>query len=402
MKIRELLIIAGLFLLSAGISAAQDEEESSAPAAKDTPYFSGMPNYGIFESDDKQFDAYTFFNGKDCTVMEGKKMFRYYTLKEGAESASEIQILRNYVNAIKQMGGSISFEGTCPEDPRCNSNAGYPMVVGRVLKGGGELWVEVLAFDDGLGYYLTLVEKESMKQDVTASGMLEAINRDGYVTLYINFDTNRSVIKEESHPIIQQIVQMMRLDESLELNIEGHTDNVGEEKDNQLLSEARAKEVVGAIASLGIDQRRMTAIGYGESRPIADNATEQGRAKNRRVELVKRKVNPFKESNAPQQSMHFGVPVYPGAKFDPEQTEFARFSLGQDVFVYRTNDSVKKVSAFFEKVNKLGSIGGDDKTAVFTGTDDGFIIRIAISGPWEDGRTGEIHNDTYIQYFKGE
>ncbi len=254
---------------------------------KDTPYFLGMPNYAITDASDKEFDFYNFFNGKDCTRVEGKKFFRTYTLKEDARSASELQISRNYATALKNMGGTVLFEGVC-EGADCAENCGYQMMVGKVVKGNSELWIEVVPFNDGGDYYLTIVEKEVMKQDVTAIAMLDTLNKKGYITLYINFDTGKSTIKPESQPIISQIVEMMKLNPDLKISVEGHTDNVGNPKSNQKLSEERAKAVVLAIVAQGIDANRLSFIGYGQDKPIADNNTEEGRAKNRRVELVKK------------------------------------------------------------------------------------------------------------------
>jgi outer membrane protein OmpA-like peptidoglycan-associated protein len=127
-----------------------------------------------------------------------------------------------------------------------------------------------------------------MKQDVTASSMLDALNREGHIALYINFDTGKSTIKPESKPIINQIVEMLKANPDLKISVEGHTDNVGNPKSNQTLSDERAKAVVSAIVAQGIDAKRLNATGYGQDKPIADNKTEEGRAKNRRVELVKK------------------------------------------------------------------------------------------------------------------
>lgn len=253
---------------------------------QDTPYFSGMPNYMINDADDKEFADYRFFNGSDCTTVEGKKFFRSYTLKENASQASELQISRNYANAVKNMGGSVIFEGVC-QGADCAENCGYRMMVGKILKGDNELWVEVVPFNDGNDYYLTVVVKEAMRQDVSAADMFEALNRDGHIALYINFDTGKSDIKPESKPIIDQIVEMLKSNPELKLIVEGHTDNVGNPKSNKTLSDDRAKAVMTAIVAQGIDVKRLRAVGYGQDKPIADNTTEEGRAKNRRVELVK-------------------------------------------------------------------------------------------------------------------
>jgi OOP family OmpA-OmpF porin len=254
---------------------------------KDTPYFTGMPNYKIDDASDQEFADYNFYSGKDCTTVEGEKFFRAYSLKEDAKQASELQISRNYANAVKNMGGTVVFEGQCPSVD-CAENRSYRMMVGKVIKGGNELWIEVVPFNDGHDYYLTVVMKEAMKQDVTANDMFDALNREGHIALYINFDTGESIIKPESRPIINQIVEMLKSNPELKISVEGHTDNVGNPKSNKTLSDARANSVVAAIVGQGVDAKRLSAVGYGQDKPIADNNTEEGRAKNRRVELVKK------------------------------------------------------------------------------------------------------------------
>lgn len=253
---------------------------------KDTPWFSGMPSYYIYDAEDVEFDTYNFFNGKNCNTIEGKKFRRIYALKEDAQKSSVIQIIRNYSNAIKSMGGTVLYEGE-PQDAECADNNGINMVVGKAVKDGNELWVEIASFSGG-DYYLTIVLKELMKQDVTASSMFETLNRDGHIALYINFDTGKSIIRDESKPIIDQIVEMLLANPELKLNVEGHTDNVGSPASNQTLSETRAKSMVSAIVTQGISADRLSPIGFGQDKPVADNNTEEGRAKNRRVVLVRK------------------------------------------------------------------------------------------------------------------
>jgi len=268
------------------ISLLQTQLKAQESEYKDTPWFSGMPNYLIYVAEDTEFDSYNFFNGKNCTKVEGRKFWRQYSLKEDAQKSSVIQITRNYANAIKGKGGTIIYEGT-PQDADCADHNGLTMLIGKVVKGNEELWVEVATLG-GEEYFLTVILKELMKQDVTASDMFETLNRDGHIALYINFDTGKSIIRDESKPIIEQIVQMLKSNPDLKLSVEGHTDNVGNPASNKILSEERAKSVVSAIVSQGISPDRLTASGYGQDKPIADNSTEEGRAKNRRVELVKK------------------------------------------------------------------------------------------------------------------
>lgn len=104
-----------LFGLAAAMPAVvwSQEEEESAPSLQDTPYFSGMPNHRIIDANDKAFDEYRFYDGKDRITVEGKKLHRTYTLNEESEPASDLQISRNYGNAVKEMGGTVVFEGIC-------------------------------------------------------------------------------------------------------------------------------------------------------------------------------------------------------------------------------------------------------------------------------------------------
>jgi outer membrane protein OmpA-like peptidoglycan-associated protein len=118
--------------------------------------------------------------------------------------------------------------------------------------------------------------------------MLDALNKDGFIALYINFDTGKSDIKPESQPIVAQIAELLKANPDLKVSIEGHTDNVGTPAANKTLSESRAKSVLNAVAALGVPAARMGSVGWGQERPVADNRSEEGRAKNRRVEIVKK------------------------------------------------------------------------------------------------------------------
>lgn len=275
-----------MLFLAIPTMAIMGQMQAQESEYKDIPWFSGMPNYQIEAAEDIEFDSYNFFNGKNCTTVEGRKYKRSYWLKEDAQKSSAIQVTRNYSNAIKSMGGTVIYQGM-PQDADCADFNGLNLVVGKAVKGPDELWVEIATLG-GENYYLTIVLKELMKQDVTASSLFEALNRDGHIALYINFDTGKSVIRDDSKPIIDQIVEMMRSNPDLKIGVEGHTDNVGTSASNKTLSEARAKSVVAAIIAQGISADRLSPAGFGQDRPIADNSTEEGRAQNRRVELVKK------------------------------------------------------------------------------------------------------------------
>lgn len=111
---------------------------------------------------------------------------------------------------------------------------------------------------------------------------------DGKIITYgITFDVGKSSIKPESMGEISRIVKLMTDNPDLKFSVEGHTDSTGNAASNQTLSEARSKAIVDKLVELGISADRLASAGKGQDSPIADNATDEGRAKNRRVEFVK-------------------------------------------------------------------------------------------------------------------
>ncbi len=118
--------------------------------------------------------------------------------------------------------------------------------------------------------------------------MLDALNKDGFIALYINFDTNKATIRPESKTIVDQIVKLLKENPGLKVSIEGHTDSTGTPVKNKKLSLERAQSVVNALTAAGVDKKRLSAVGWGQEKPVADNRSEEGKAKNRRVEIVKK------------------------------------------------------------------------------------------------------------------
>jgi OOP family OmpA-OmpF porin len=107
------------------------------------------------------------------------------------------------------------------------------------------------------------------------------------VRLNVRFDTDKAIFKEQYHKDIQTIATFLKLNPNLTITIEGHTDNVGNDDYNQKLSEKRANSIRQyLIDKFGIDGSRLTAVGYGKSKPVASNDTEEGRQINRRVQAV--------------------------------------------------------------------------------------------------------------------
>lgn len=103
----------------------------------------------------------------------------------------------------------------------------------------------------------------------------------------IKFDVNKASLKPESMGAINKIFKLMQNQANLNFSVEGHTDSDGKEDANQTLSEARAKAVMNQLISMGIATERLTSKGFGESKPLDNNSTPEGKANNRRVEFVK-------------------------------------------------------------------------------------------------------------------
>jgi len=140
-------------------------------------------------------------------------------------------------------------------------------------------------------YKLMIVERGIMKQEVVANAeiMGNDINATGHVSIYgIYFDTGKSEIKPESDAAISEIAKLIKNDGALKLYVVGHTDNVGSFDSNMKLSKDRAEAVVKALSGKhGIDAARLKPYGVASLSPVTSNGTEDGKAKNRRVELVK-------------------------------------------------------------------------------------------------------------------
>lgn len=116
----------------------------------------------------------------------------------------------------------------------------------------------------------------------------KAIVENGRITLNIEFDTNKTDIKDQYNDELFIFADVMKKYPYLKITIEGHTDNVGNAKKNQILSQERAESVKNyLVTKFGIDASRLSAKGYGQFKPIADNATKEGKQKNRRVEAIK-------------------------------------------------------------------------------------------------------------------
>ncbi len=252
------------------------------------------------------FDRTHMIAGDKVVAIEGRIVRDHFQLANPDQREySAIEFQRNYENAIRDLGGvRISttqytndvlqaFGGREAVDKHylgtCASH-GCENHTYLIRQGGKEYWIQVSTGAIPLHGYVTVLEREGMKQSLgflDASAMKKAIDADGRVALYVNFDVDKATLRPDAQPTIAEIDKLLGGDPALKLSIEGHTDNTGTPAHNQALSTARARSVLGALVGLGIEPARLQSKGFGQDKPLADNASEDGRAKNRRVELVK-------------------------------------------------------------------------------------------------------------------
>ena len=271
--------VATALLVLPATSVAQEDKEGS----KDHPLVSRLPGYHIRDYTQHDFDSYEFYakDGKKVTV-EGVKTEIGYWLDEGAKQASLLQIFRNYQNALTKVGAKTLYD--------YSEHGAYGTTTFLVTKDGNETWVDVTVGNSGGSYMVTIVEKQAMQQDVVgAETWRNDLGATGHAAVYgIYFDTDKADLKPESDAALQEIAKLLGQDAALKVMVVGHTDGTGDLARNMQLSEARARAVVAALtAKHGIAAERLSAHGVGPLSPVASNGTDEGRAKNRRVELVK-------------------------------------------------------------------------------------------------------------------
>lgn len=238
-----------------------------------------MDNFYIDNCKEVKFDQVDFRDEKGKKIeVEGRVYEIDYEIKKGFTPPSGLQVIRNYENAIKKIGGAKVYQ-----------DGSYEIWL-KLDKGGKTFWVYV-DFWHGGGkgetYGITIVEKEAMAQEVVADAksLMSEIQARGSASVYgIFFDFDKADIKPESEPAIKEIAKLLQENKSLKLYVVGHTDNVGTIDYNMKLSKARADAVVKELVTkYKVSSERLKAFGVASLSPVASNKTEEGRAKNRRV-----------------------------------------------------------------------------------------------------------------------
>ena len=267
------------FLLWALLASAAAPVDK--PGCTDHPLFpTRMPGYTIANCKVEEFGRYEFFTPKPPRMaVEGKYTFLTYRVTDPAQQPSAVAVVRNYEAALRRVGATAVQTDT----------KGSWWVNGKVTKDGREVWADA---EKGNGLiWLRVVEVQPMQQHVVAdaAALGSDLRSSGHVAVYgINFDTNRAEVKPDSKPALEQVAALLRQDAALKLMVVGHTDTVGSLDANLALSRARAEAVVKVLVSEhGIAAARLHGYGVGPLAPVATNSTDEGRARNRRVELVK-------------------------------------------------------------------------------------------------------------------
>lgn len=277
------------------------------------------------------------FEPKSTKALEGPYTRIVYLIPE---NRTPLEVVRNYEEEIKGAGGILLFqckEAECGGDPSKSSDGGgglmslamylYPperiaeqrhttghcaiaerisdqhYVAAELPQSGAHMSVltyrlvsrskhdSCRALNDRTVAIVDIVEAKAREQKmvtVQASEMEKAIAGTGRIALYgIYFDFNKADVKPESDPTLEQIAKLLKQSTSMKLLVVGHTDNVGAFPFNMDLSQRRASAVATVLATrYGIVKERLTPVGVSFASPVASNKTDEGRAKNRRVELV--------------------------------------------------------------------------------------------------------------------
>lgn len=298
MRILTLLAVLALFI---GGVQAQDHSLVSA-----------YPGATIAKKEVKEFDAYDLVTGPwndrkppSTQHLEGKLTAIDYLYPA---ERSTLEVIRNYEDALKKSGFQILF--SCGQK-ECGSGTLRPWglsilqgalafgemryLAARLARPEGDVYVALHVKQTGKGKtdhhaYLVVLEVKPMQQGlvtVDAAALANDLVATGHTAIYgIYFDTARWDVKAESEQALAEIVKLLKGDARLKLHVVGHTDNVGAPAANLELSRKRATAVVNALTQRGIAAASLDAQGVGQYSPVTTNRTADGRAKNRRVELV--------------------------------------------------------------------------------------------------------------------
>lgn len=249
--------------------------QTDAQGCKDSPLITRFPGSLIQSCTDKADDAFTFTmaNGKPPKRLEGE--FHQLMYAWPTKTASKAQVVRNLNTALRKAGYTFDYD-----------SGDYGDFTAHL----GKTWIQI-EISGGGGYKETIVSETELTQDVVAdaAALSNGLVSSGHTVISgIYFDTGKAEVKPESKAALEQVSKLLKQDAKLKVYVVGHTDNVGGLASNMDLSKRRAAAVVQALtAQYGISAEQLAPFGAGPYAPLASNDSEDGRALNRRVELVK-------------------------------------------------------------------------------------------------------------------
>lgn len=275
----------------------------SNAALGEFPYFALPDGYQAMNKPvDMDYARFPFWTGRGFEWVEGRSHESSIEAADG-KTWSEFELRKNLetllasVGAVKVASSRIPREWSdkLEDDTKQGHIEGLGDIYNEaatvyvIRRADRNIWIHFVT-TSAMGNWLVMETKPFVASAklIDASAMKKSLDDTGKVALHVNFGTDSTVIEPASKPQVEQVVQLLEDDGALRLSVDGHTDNTGDPAHNKALSEGRARSVVAALVTRGIDDARLQAHGYGDSRPVADNGTEAGRAQNRRVELVKR------------------------------------------------------------------------------------------------------------------
>ncbi len=288
------MLLALCTLLLSSITLAEWNEPNVA-GAKEHPLLKFYPESSVYEYDYKEFDSapiiVSYTKGAEepakVEAIEGKvTKYSYYH----KPNTSALEIVRQYEGALQKVGFVTIIAGK--EIPGTDCNTGETIGSFRLDKNGKPAAYVMVhgGLNDSPQSTVVIVEVKQMEQklEADAGAMFDELTKSGRVSVYgINFERSKALITPDSEKVLGEVKKLIAAHPELKLKVEGHTDNVGDPKANQKLSEERAAAVKDWLVKNGAKGENLSTAGFGSSKPLGENNTEAGKAKNRRVELVK-------------------------------------------------------------------------------------------------------------------
>ncbi len=264
------------------------------------PFLSPPDGYKYMKENNRKYEEKYFFYNDSMIMIIGGKYHHAFVVPDNGEEFSETYIVKNYEQAIKKLGGIEVYSGESVSKLHELNEMAYAKDMYNIFPykykqfvvrtPNGNAWFEICYGLNCNAIDFTVVYEGKMEETVKiikADELKDAIDKDGKAVLYINFDFDKATLKPDGIQAVQEIANLMQNDASLKLSIEGHTDNTGAADHNKKLSLDRAQAVVNKLIELNINADRLKATGFGADKPLVTNDSDENKAKNRRVEIVK-------------------------------------------------------------------------------------------------------------------